>query len=165
MKLKKIALFTLVLSFFVFLVPCISLTANAQDKVDAAASVYSETPEGAQLMAEKAYEYFKSNGKEASLKAFNTDAAFKYKSLYVFAMDKKGVIIAHGEINNMVGKDLSRLRDPTGKLFAQEIVSVQDKGWVEYYWRNAIKNAMQKKKTYVINAGDFAICVGVYLDE
>jgi|GEM_PF-4486321 len=147
--------------------PTDAAVAAAPAAPEVAAPAFEETPEGAIKMAEKANEYYKANGKDAAIKAYNSDPSFKYKSLYVFLLDSKtGLVIAHGGSASMIDQDLTKLRDPSGKLFGKEMIEIKDKGWVEYYWKNPSTNSMQKKRTYIINTGDStSIGVGVYVAD
>jgi cytochrome c len=49
-----------------------------------------------------------------------------------------------------------------GKLFLQEIISVADKGWVDYKWQNPVSNKVEEKASYVINTGEYIVGVGAY---
>ncbi len=122
-------------------------------------------PAAAVEMAEKAHEYYKANGNEASLKVFTESLDFKDGELYVYVLDKKGTMMAHGAKATLIGKDFLKFSDTTGKRFGHDIIKIKDTGWVDYYWLNPVVNKVQLKKTYVINTGENFICVGVYVNE
>ncbi len=121
--------------------------------------------EDAVAMTEKAYEYFKAHGEEAAFKAFNTSPDFRDGELYVYVLNKEGIVTSHGAKATLIDKNLLKLSDATGKVFGKDLVAVKDTDWVDYYWLNPVAGKVQKKKTYVINAGKYVICVGYYQAE
>jgi len=132
----------------------ISLSAQAQER---------GTTQEAQMMAEKATAFLNENGIEKSIAAFHAPGApWHDRDLYVFVFDKDGMTIAHGAKATLVGRNLTKMRDVDGKLFLKEIVSVADKGWVEYKWQNPISNKVEQKATYVLNTGKYVVGVGAY---
>ncbi len=150
MTIKKLAGYTMVaLLALVFSFA----TANATEPKDAVA------------WTQKAATYYKENGREAALKAFTEDSQFKKGELYVYVLDKKGVMVAHGAKATLIGKDFLKFSDTTGKRFGKEILEITDTGWVDYYWLNPVMSKVMKKKTYVIKTDDDFICVGIYVKE
>lgn len=137
-----------------FCITFLSLSAQAADR---------GTPDEAKAMCEKAAAFINENGLEAAKTAFQTAGApWHDRDLYVFVFDQKGITLAHGAKESLVGRDLTKLRDVDGKLFLKEIVSVQDKGWVDYKWQNPVTNKVEPKTSYVINTGDYIVGVGAY---
>jgi len=129
-------------------------------------AVFSETRDGVKKMVEAAYGYYKENGREVALKAYNSDNIFKYKSLYVYAVDDKGIIIAHGGDKTLIGSDITKFIDNSGKKFGKDIVAIRSNGWVDYYWVNSDTNNVQMKSTYVMKLEDGVhICAGIYVSE
>ncbi len=121
------------------------------------------TPDEAKAMCEKAAAFLNENGIEKSIEAFHTPGApWHDRDLYVFVFDQKGMTIAHGAKAALVGRDLTKLRDVDGKLFLKEIISVADKGWVDYKWQNPVTNKVEPKTSYVINTGEYVLGVGAY---
>lgn len=117
----------------------------------------------AQAMCEKAAAYLKENGIDAARDAFHAPGApWHDRDLYVFVFEPGGVTVAHGAKEALVGRDLTKLRDVDGKLFLQEIISVADRGWVEYKWQNPVSKKVEAKASYVINTGDYIVGVGAY---
>lgn len=138
------ALFVLVLSFSV----------HAADQA---------TPEDAKALSEKAAAFIKENGIDAAKAAFQTPGApWHDRDLYVFVFNHQGITVIHGAKESLVGRNLTKLRDVDGKLFLKEIVSVADKGWVDYKWQNPVTNKVAAKTSYVINDGKYNIGVGAY---
>ena len=138
------ALFVLFLSF----------SAHAADQA---------TPDEAKAMCEKAAAFIADNGIDAAKTAFHTPGApWHDRDLYFFVFAPSGITIIHGAKESLVGRDLTKLRDVDGKLFLKEIVSVADKGWVDYKWQNPVTNKVAAKTSYVINDGKYIIGVGAY---
>lgn len=117
----------------------------------------------AKAMAEKAAMFLKAEGKDKAIAAFNTDAQFKDRDLYVFAMNPDGTNIAHGANPALVGKNLMSLRDPSGKQFVKDMTEVKGQGWVDYSWQNPTTKAVEPKRSYVIRQGDVVLGVGAYV--
>lgn len=128
-----------------------------------AAAAERGTLDEAKAMAEKAAAFLKAEGRDKALAAFNGDAQFKDRDLYVFALSPDGTNIAHGVNPALVGKNLMALRDPTGKQFVKEMAEVTDKGWVDYSWQNPTTKAVEPKRSYVIRQGDVVLGVGAYV--
>ena len=146
-KTSKILLTFLCITF-------LSLSAQASER---------GTPDEAKAMCEKAAALVKEQGLDAAKAAFHTPGApWHDRDLYVFVFDQKGITLAHGAKEALVGRDLTNLRDVDGKLFLKEIVSVQDKGWVDYKWQNPVTNKVEPKTSYVINTGEYIVGVGAY---
>jgi signal transduction histidine kinase len=142
---------TLVVLFGVFV---FSISANASER---------GTVEEAKAMCEKAAAYLVEHGIDKAKEAFHTPGApWHDRDLYVFVFNPEGITVAHGAKAALVGRDLTKLRDVDGKLFLQEIVSVADKGWVDYKWQNPVSNKVEPKASYVINTGEYIVGVGAY---
>ena len=78
----------------------------------------------AKQMVTKAVTYLKIQGKEKAFNEFcNTQGQFRKGELYVFVIDLKADIVAHGGKRKMIGKGSVDLTDPEGKYFLKEIVN------------------------------------------
>lgn len=117
----------------------------------------------AKAMAEKAAAYLKAEGKDKAFAAFNKGAEYHDRDLYVFVVDDAGATVSHGANANLVGKNLKELRDPTGKLFVQEMMAIKDSGWVDYSWQNPTTKAVEPKRSYVVRVNDVVVGVGAYV--
>lgn len=136
----------------------LALPAFAQDR---------GTKAEAQAMVDAAVAHLKKAGTEAAYKDFTTDKAnWTKKDLYVFVMDGTGKMLAHGANEKLVGKDLSNLKDSSGKAFVLDMVAVAKKGagWVEYEWADPLTKKVEGKASYVkpVPASDTFVGVGVY---
>jgi signal transduction histidine kinase len=95
------------------------------------------------------------------------NADWHKKDLYVFAVDMKGIVQAHGVSEKLVGKDLLAVKDPTGREWIKEMITVgntKGQGWVEYTWQHPDSKKVEDKISYVrkINGADLIVGVGVY---
>lgn len=137
----------------------VSVTALAQD---------NGTKDEAKTMVNAALAHIKKVGNDQALKDFTTDKAnWTKKDLYVFVVDTKGVVLAHGVNVKLIGKDLMELKDQNGKLFMREIVdlsSAKGEGWVDYDWAHPITKKAEGKSTFVkrIPGFDGSVAVGIY---
>ena len=128
-------------------------TATAQDQ---------GTPEEAQAMAEAAAALYEAEGADSAFDAFNTGEDFRDRDLYVFVIDGNGDVFAHGGNANLVGRNMLNLRDPTGSLFIQAMIAIEDAGWVDYHWQNPATGNVEPKTSYVVHVGDHWLGVGAY---
>ena len=132
-------------------------------------AVVKATPKEAIALADKAAAYIKEHGEAKAFAEFNKkDGKFTdlNKDLYVFVFDMTGTCLSHGTNASLIGKDLSQLKDPSGKFFIKEMISIaqtRGKGWVDYQWSNPTTKKIEGKATYVLKVGNnrFIGC-GIY---
>lgn len=86
-------------------------------------------------------------------------------SLYLYALDFKGIIVAQGDVPGLIGQSAWDYKDSDGKLVNQEIIAQLKKVpygkgvWVDYVSKNALKKAYARKvrdgqgKEYFIACG------------
>lgn len=126
------------------------------------------TKDEAKAMITAALAHIKKVGNDQAFKDFTSDKAnWTKKDLYVFTMDLKGVVLAHGANEKLVGKSLIELKDQNGKAFAREFVEVgttKGEGWVDYDWASPVTKKIEGKSTFVkrIPGFDGFAAVGVY---
>ena len=130
--------------------------------VSAATAQDQGTPEEAQAMAEAAAALVEAEGTDAAFDAFTNGSDFQDRDLYVFVIDGNGDVAAHGGNANLVGRNMLDLRDPTGTLFIQAMIAVEDTGWVDYHWQNPATGNVEPKTSYVVHVGDYWLGVGAY---
>ena len=120
----------------------------------------------AEVIVKKAVAYLKANGNEKAYEEFTNGKQFKDRDLYIFAYDFTGKNLAHGANAKLVGKDLSGLKDPDGKLILPpliELAKMKGKGWSESFkFRNPVTDKMEPKIVYVERVGDIFLGCGVY---
>lgn len=127
------------------------------------------TMDEAKAMAEKAAAYWKANGKEKAIAAFNDPKGqFVKGDVYVVAHDFNGVVLAHGGNQKLVGMNLLEQKDPNnGKYFVKEQIELaksKGSGWVDFSWVNPKTNKVQPKVSWVrkIEGGDYLVNCGVF---
>jgi len=120
----------------------------------------------AEAMVKKAVAYIKANGAEKAYEEFTNGKTFKDRDLYIFAYDMTGKNLAHGANPKLVGKDLSGLKDPTGKVLLPpliELAKTKGKGWSEpFKFRNPVTEKMEDKVIYLERVGDTFVGCGIY---
>jgi cytochrome c len=77
--------------------------------------------------------------------------------LYMFAYDFNGVNKALGANAKMVGKNLYNLKDASGKMLIQELISIaknDGEGWFDYKWSHPITKKITDKTSYIKRIND-----------
>jgi cytochrome c len=123
--------------------------------------------EEATTMANAAFDHIKKVGAEKAYKDFTVDkAAWTKKDLYVMVYDGKGVALAHGGNDKLIGKDMSAVKDPNGKPVIGSLLAkaASGGGWFDYDWPDPVSKKMMGKSTYAIKQpnGEGFIGVGIY---
>jgi cytochrome c len=125
----------------------------------------SGTADEAKAMVVKAEAFIKANGKDKAFKEFTEGTQFKKDDLYVFVIDTKGMTLAHGGNQKLVGKDMSGLKDADGKLFIKDIIdgaNAKGSGWSDYKWTNPVTKKIDPKSTYFQKLDDVVLGCGIY---
>ncbi|MBK8572759.1 MAG: cache domain-containing protein [Geothrix sp.] len=137
---------------------CLAGTLQAQDQKPKALALVKE-----------AVAFAKKNGKEALLKETNQgQGRFHVKSgddLYIFIYDMTGVCQAIGFQSQMVGVNRWGVKDPDGKLFLQEMISLaktKGSGWVDYKYPNPKSGKIEAKTSYVEFLDGWMVGCGIY---
>lgn len=120
----------------------------------------------AQVLVNKAEAFAKEHGKDKTIAEINkVDGPFIKGSLYVFAYNPDGVMMAHPKNPGLIGKNLLNEPDSKGKLFRKEIsekAKAEGSGWVDYWYLNPQTGKEESKTTYFKKVGDLIICCGAY---
>jgi cytochrome c len=121
-------------------------------------------------LVDKAVVLWKEKGKDYGIKAVNASAGpLRKGSLYVFACDFKGQMVAHPVQEALRGQDSWELQDAKGKFVTQEFLktakSKEGMGWVEYDWVRVYETEPTKKRTYIkrIPGEDVFVGCGYYV--
>jgi len=100
----------------------------------------------------KAVEFYKTNGRERALAAFNSkDGPFARGMDYVDVHDLNGVCLAHPLSQDVVGVNRLTVADMHGKKFIQEMVNAaksQTSGWITYMRENPNTGRVEHKIAY-----------------
>ena len=110
--------------------------------------------------------YIKANGAEKAVQEFNDkNGKFVKGDLYIFALDMKGIVLAHPINPKLIGKDMLVIKDADGKFFAKDFVNVATnpgKGWVHYKWTNPTTKKIEPKSSFIERVGAMLIGCGIY---
>ncbi len=122
--------------------------------------------DAAKNLVSKAVSYCKTQGKEKSLAEFsNPGGLFREGDIYIFVLNSKGIVIAHGADDKLIGRDLTTISDSEGRRYFQEIVELANangSGVAEYWWMNPVTQLSGLKELYFEKIDDMIICSGVY---
>ncbi|MFZ1414862.1 MAG: cache domain-containing protein [Defluviicoccus sp.] len=120
----------------------------------------------AKAMALHAADALLALGRDAAFPAFETPGPpFHDRDLYIFVLDRAGVIRAHGTTRSLVGQNWLDSKDSRGRAFVREIVAVNDQAWVDYTFADPISGKVLPKRTYVVRVGDYLVGVGAYVND
>jgi cytochrome c len=151
---KKLSVFVCVSVLFLFF--CGGFAGQAQ----------AGKAEDAKAMVEKAASFLKSSGKEKAFAEFTDQKGqFTKGELYIFAIDSNGMTLAHGGNPKLVGKDMSGLRDSSGKFFIKDMIEgakSKGTGWSDYKWANPVTKKIDDKTTYFMKVDDVILGCGIY---
>jgi cytochrome c len=114
----------------------------------------------------KAVNYYKVN-KDRALPAFNRQGEFIDGEFYVYVLGTNGFMLASGgSSSELIGRDVSALKDVTGKPFMKELIDTaksKGSGKVEYRWLNRVDRKIEPKIAYFQRVDDVIISVGYYI--
>ena len=132
-----------------------ALAANGPSKDDAVA------------MVKKGIAFIKSNGTDKGYAAITSkDKQFIDRDLYLVVYGLDGKVLAHGQNEKQVGKDLMEMTDIDGKYFVKErvaMVKAKPTGaWQEYKFTNPVNKKIEPKIMYCEKVAETAVCGGVY---
>lgn len=116
---------------------------------------------------DEARHFYIITGKRTALAEFTNPAGmFTEGEMYIFVLNSKGTMLAHGVNENFIGQEFLHIEDADGKPFIKEIVDTANSvglGWVEYKWYHPKTKKVLPKTVYFEKVDDLIICSGVYL--
>ena len=119
-------------------------------------------------LSEKAEGFIQEKRKDYALKVFSASKGpFVDQDLYVFACSMHNKLLAHPYMQNLVGEDVSDLRDLKGMPVFREFRKVADEkgaGWVDYWWKKPGETGAFHKSGYIkrIPEHNMYLVVGYY---
>lgn len=120
----------------------------------------------ATALVKKAVAYLKKNGREKGLAEFSDPkGAFIDRDLYIFVIDQKARMLAHGTLPKIIGKDVMEMKDADGNFLFKtmlELSNAKGGGWVHYKWPNPVTKAIEEKSTYLEKSGELVVGCGIY---
>jgi hypothetical protein len=126
----------------------------------------ARTKKDAKALVDKAIAFYGRLGKRVALAEFtNRNGPFVQDEMYLFVLNPRGTILAHGVNEKFVGDEYMSLTDADGKLFIKEIVdtaNAKGSGWVQYTWYQPVTGEILPKVVYFERVDDLIICSGVY---
>lgn len=116
-------------------------------------SLLANTSDDVQKLVNDAYSHCETKGLEECIKSFNNkDKKFTKGGLYIFVSNFSGVAIAHGGNSKLVGKDLSKVKSPSGIYPGVEMAKIaknKGTGWLDYKWSHPVTKRIADKTTYI----------------
>jgi len=114
----------------------------------------------------KAIAFYHQTGQTVALAEFsNSKGPFVENDTYIFVINFKGTMLAHGVNYKYVGQNFMDVKDASGKKFIQEIIASarsKESGCVEYVWYNPVTKNDLPKQVYFEKVNDLIICSGDY---
>jgi signal transduction histidine kinase len=145
------------------LLPAIALV-GALSVSSAASAQQSATADDAKALLAKAATAVKADKPSALAKFDAPNGGFKDRDLYVFCFDRRSGIVLAGPPTTK-GRDIRTLRDPTGKMFGQEMFANVKDGDViteDYMFPKPNSTVPVAKESFIEGLGDVACGVGYY---
>jgi hypothetical protein len=145
------------------LLPLVALV-GALSFSSAGSAQQSGTADEAKALLAKAAAAVKANEAGALAKFDDPNGGFKDRDLYVFCFDRRSGIVLAGP-PTAKSRDLRTLKDPTGKMFGQEMFSKVKDGdviIVDYMFPKPNSTVPVAKESFIEGLGDVACGVGYY---
>lgn len=124
------------------------------------------TCESARGWVDEAKTFYMRVGKRIALAEFtNHRGMFSEGELYIFVLNCKGIMLAHGVNERFVGEDFIDIKDFEGKQFIKEIIDTaveKGSGCVEYKWYHPKTKQILPKVVYFEKVDNLIICGGAY---
>jgi cytochrome c len=124
------------------------------------------TGEEAKALLERAVAHIRQAGhQQAFADLSRPDGDYVDGELYVFCYAPDGTTVAHGANALLVGKNLSGMKDPDGKLVIVDLLRVgmeQGEGWIDFRWPNPLSKKIEAKSAYIIRADETTVCGSGY---
>jgi len=115
------------------------------------------SPEEAKKLAEQAAKVLAAVGRTAAFRRYRDPGGpFVRGDLYVFVVDRAGIIVENVGFPEVIGSGGFDLASRFGTVVAQ------GRGWIRYRWYNPCSRRMEQKMSYLIRVGDLIVGVGAY---
>lgn len=119
----------------------------------------------AQAMVAKGVAAIQADGWKALVEMTAPRKTYVDRDLYLAVYDMNGKCQAHGQNSKQVAKNLIAVKDPDGKEYVRERVTLaqtQSSFWQEYKFTNPVTKAIQSKLAYCERSNDLIVCGGIY---
>jgi cytochrome c len=138
---------------FVFI---LALGGVASAEVSTPKEVVAKVAEAAKLLAEK--------GEAAFDTIRDKKGPYVWKDNYLYVFSNNSVILAHPFVPKLEGRNMTNVKDITGKLFNVEAAKIanspEGKGWFGYYWPKPGAKKPSLKAGYVMGVPGRDMYVG-----
>lgn len=142
-----------------------ALTQSAEREAPPAVRIVPQLEKRAVALLERAVAHARKTG-EAGVAAFNGEAAYFDRDLYVYALKMDGQFLASGGFSvGLIGSNVLDFVDTDGKAFFREMIAVareRGEGRVEYKWFNPADSRGEPKVTLFRRVGDLIVAVGYF---
>jgi cytochrome c len=123
----------------------------------AAQSCPAGSPEEAKQLAERAAKVLAAVGPVAAFRRYRDPSGpFVRGDLYVFVVDRHGVIVENVGFPEVIGSGGFGLASRFGAILAQ------GRGWIRYRWYNPCSRRVEQKMSYLVRVGELIVGVGAY---
>lgn len=126
------------------------------------------TPQQVVDHVDKAVQLIVDQGEEKAFPALtDPNGEWVNGELYVFIYDLDGNIVAHLN-KKLEGKNLMKIKDVKGNVFAAEFVAIaksdKGEGWTEYWWPKPNEKKASPKSSFIkrVPGKDLLVGVGIY---
>lgn len=124
------------------------------------------TKEQARDLVTKAYDALMADRGSALQEISNTSGPYVDRDLYVIVFDESNVIQAHGANNKLIGKNLTKAKDPDGVQFVLEfrktIAANPDGGWVNFKFTHPSTKKIENKGMWIRDLNGWMVMAGAY---
>jgi signal transduction histidine kinase len=124
------------------------------------------TPDEAKALALKAAALVQAQGDKAFAMIDDRAGPLVDRDLYITVIDRKGVMQASGFNKNLIGANTWDAEDPDGMKFVQEfwktVASDNHQGWLTYKFVDPVTRKIARKRTFLIQVGDYVLTCGSY---
>ncbi len=147
-------------SFGVALIAALALICGS------ALAVGGASKDEAVAMVKKAVAYIKSEGPKTAYPAIDDQSGqFVDRDLYIVVYGMDGTVLAHGANKARIGTNQLGDKDPDGKAFVKERVTLaetQPSFWQSYKFMNPATKTVEPKDMYCERLEQTVVCGGVY---
>jgi cytochrome c len=147
-------------SFGVALIAALALICGS------ALAVGGASKDEAVVMVKKAVAYIKSEGPKTAYPAIDDQSGqFVDRDLYIVVYGMDGTVLAHGANKARIGTNQLGDKDPDGKAFVEERVTLaetQPSFWQSYKFMNPATKTVEPKDMYCERLEQTVVCGGVY---
>ncbi len=128
------------------------------------------TPEMVMAKVLQAAKLIEKEGSDAFPKFMGKGSEFLFAGTYIWINDLNGVILMHPIKDKLVGKNLTGIKDKTGKRFIAmgvQVAETEGSGWIGYLWPKPGEKEVSPKVSYVKkvrtpDGSDMVLGCGVY---